>query len=79
MGVTTSGISGMPGPARGHASSSSPRWLDYVLQGVYKSVVGGSTADSVRGHGTSPPPPGARFFAEGDFVVYFKGENLDCR
>ena len=50
MGVTASGFSGEPGPAR--------------LQGVYESIVGDSTAEPVRGHCTSPSFPGDFMYNE---------------
>ena len=55
MGVTASGFSGMPGPAR--------------LQGVYKSVVGDSIAEPVRGIAPRPRLQVIAFFVYGVFVV----------
>ena len=51
MGVTASGFSGEPEPAR--------------LRGVYKSVVGDSIFEPDRWHCTSPPIPGGFMYKEG--------------
>ena len=42
---------------------------EVVEQGVYKSVVGCSIAEPVRGHCTTSPPPGLRSFDYGVLVV----------
>ena len=57
-------------------------YMDDVKQGVYKSAVGGSIAEPIRGHCTASPSPGPRAYRLwrlrcSDGLMYMKGIVLE--